>query len=800
MSNKYFGMRLERREDAALLTGRGQFVDDLDPPGTLTAHFLRSTHAHARLKHVDLSVARSCPGVHAVYAFADLPAVLREKPFPLLAPDSRIKQPLTYLALAKDEVHYVGEPIAVIVADSRALAEDAAEKVTIDYDALPAVSDCREALQTEAPRVHLGSADNVAATFTEQYGDVDAALARAPRRLHESFWQHRGCGHAMEGRAVLGMHSALDNSLTVWSATQVPYLVKQVIIAMLGWDDSKIRVVAPDVGGGFGPKGQLYQEEVVVPWLAAALGRPVRWTEDRREQAISTTQERDQYCEADIGFDEDGRLIAVKASLIHDTGAYLPWGIITTWIGASTLPGPYVLPNYRMDVTVALTNKVGTSPVRGTGRPQAVFIMERLIDRMAQALQIDPVVARERNLVRPEQMPYEIHLVGRDNKKVQYDSGDYPRCQALALERADHAQFRRRQAAARGEGRFLGIGVATYVESTGLGPYEGALARILSSGKLGIFTAAASQGQGHKTMLAQIAADAFGTEIEQVEVATADTSLFPMGVGTFASRIAVNAGSSVHNAVNNLRSRVLKLAGRILQTDEANLEIVPGAVRVGHRASMMRQITVTPRQIRLQDLLHLSFGYPGFSGELAEAGLAAIDYFFPPHATYANGTHVAEVEVDPELGRVDILRYTVGHDCGRAINPLIVDGQIRGGVAHGIGNALLEYMFYDGEAQPQTTTLEEYLLPAIADVPKIDIVHMESPSPLNPIGVKGAGEGGTIPAAAAIIAAVEDALAPFGIKINEAPISAERIVALVGRSQTKPSSFGKTRSLLEHTA
>jgi carbon-monoxide dehydrogenase large subunit len=799
MSNAYFGRRLERREDAALLTGRGQFVDDLDPPGTLTAHFVRSVHGHARLKHVDVSAARACSGVHAVYAFVDLPVALREKPFPLLAPDSRIRQPLTYLALAKDEVHYVGEPIAVIVADTRALAEDAAEKVTIDYDALPVVSDCREALRTDAARVHLGTADNVAATFIEQYGDVDAALARAPHRVHESFWQHRGCGHAMEGRAVLAIHNALDNSLAVWSATQAPYLVKLIITAMLGWDDSKIRVVAPDVGGGFGPKGMIYQEEVVVPALAAALGRPVRWTEDRREQAISTTQERDQYCEADIGFDDDGHLIAVKVSLIHDTGAYLPWGIITTWIGASTLPGPYVLPNYRMDVTVALTNKVGTSPVRGTGRPQAVFIMERLIDRMAQALHIDPVVARERNLVRPHQMPYEVDLVGRDNKKVQYDSGDYPRCQALALERADYVQFHRRQAAARAHGRFIGIGVATYVESTGLGPYEGALARILPSGKLGIFTGAASQGQGHKTMLAQIAADAFGTQIEEVEVTAADTALFPMGVGTFGSRIAVNAGSSVHNAVSKLRGRVLKLAARVLQIDEANLEIAPGAVRVSHMAGIVRQITGAPRQIRLQDLLHLSLGYPGFSMEAAEPGLAAIDYFFPPHATYPNGTHVAEVEVDPELGCVDILRYTVGHDCGRIINPLIVDGQIRGGVAQGIGNALLEYMFYDGEAQPQTTTLEEYLLPAIADVPKIDIVHMESPSPLNPIGVKGAGEAGTIPAAAAIIAAVEDALAPFGIKINEAPISAERIVALVERSQTKPSSFRKARSP-EHMA
>jgi aerobic carbon-monoxide dehydrogenase large subunit len=769
MSDRFVGTSVERREDQALLTGRGRFTDDIALPGTLVARMVRSPHPHARIVGIDAGEARRAPGVHAVITAADLPEALRQRRFPLLVPNPWLRRPWTCPVLAVDEACYVGEPVAVVVADDRARARDAEEKVHIDWEVLPSAGDCLGALEPGAPPVHTGDEDNLAAVFTVGHDDVDAAIAAAPHRLTERIWQHRGAAHSMEGRAVLAVHDPIDDQLTVWSACQAPYGNKQIIGQMLDRDDTGVRVVAPDVGGGFGPKGIVYPEDVLIPWLALHLGRPVRWTEDRQEQSIATTQERDEHAEATVAFDDDGRIRAVDVRVVHDTGAFVPWGIITPIIGATTLPGPYVLPAYRLQMRVALTNKVACSPLRGTGRPQAVFVMERLVDRIAQALGLDRAEVRERNMIRPGQLPYDIGLTGRDGSPVIYDSGDYPACQALALERADYASFGERQATARQQGRYLGIGIANLVEATGLGPHEGAEARILSTGRLGIFTGAASQGQSHQTVLAQVAADAFGTTPDQVDVITADTARFPAGVGTFASRIAVNAGSSVHQAACRLREQVLELAASLTKVPADQIALVPGAVHVeGHP------------DIPLSELRRISLGMPGFTaGHHAQPGLSATEYFRPAQSTYSNATHVVEVEVDPETGRVDFVRYVVGHDCGRALNPMIVDGQIQGGVAHGIGNALYEFCGYDERGYPLTTTLEEYLLPAVLDVPKVEIVSMESPTPLNPLGVKGAGEAGTIPAAAAIISAIENALAPFGVRIQRAPVTAEHLAELV---------------------
>jgi len=773
MSDRFVGTRVERREDADLLTGHGRFVDDIAFPGTLVARVVRSPHPHARIRGIDPSEALRMPGVHLVITHADLPKTLRGKRFPLMVPNPWIRREWTNPALAEDEVCYVGEPIAIVVADDRAVARDAEEAVRVDWEILPSVGDGLAALEPGAPAVHTGDEDNVAAVFTVGHDDVDAALAGAPHRLTEKIWQHRGAAHSMEGRAVLAVYEPVDDQLTVWSACQAPYGNKQVIGRMLERDETRIRVIAPDVGGGFGPKGIIYPEDVLIPWLAMHLGRPVRWTEDRHEQSIATTQERDEHAEATVAFDDEGRIQAVDVEVVHDTGAYIPWGIITPIIGATTLPGPYVLPAYRLQMTVALTNKVATSPLRGTGRPQAVFVMERLVDRIAQHLGLDPAAVRELNMIRPEQLPYDIGLIGRDGSPVVYDSGDYPQCQALALERAGYAAFAERQAAALAEGRYLGIGIANMVEATGLGPHEGAEARILSTGRLGIFTGAASQGQSHKTVLSQVAADAFGTTPDLVEVTTADTDRFPVGTGTFASRVAVNAGSSVHIAATRLRDQVLDLASAVTKVPRELITLVPGAVRAeGHP------------DIPLAVLRRMSLGMPGFtSGQDAQPGLSVTEYFSPPQSTYSNTTHVVEVEVDVETGRVDFIRYVVGHDCGRQLNPMVVDGQIQGGVAHGIGNALYEFSGYDAEGYPYTTTLEEYLLPAVLDVPKVEIVSMESPSALNPLGIKGAGEAGTIPAASAIISAIENALVPFGVRIQRAPVSAEHLVELIGAAK-----------------
>jgi carbon-monoxide dehydrogenase large subunit len=694
-----------------------------------------------------------------------------------------IDPPLTFTTLANHEACYVGEPIAVIVADSREIAEDAAELIFVDYQVLGVANNCRDAAKPYAPPAHLSSADNIAAVINTVIGNAEKAISEAPHKLHDSYFQHRGCGQAMEGRAVLAVLDPLNDRLSVWSAGQAPYMIRTIIGAMLGLDDTKLRVVCPDVGGGFGPKGIVYHEEVVVAWLALTLNHPVTWSEDRREQCTATGQERDQYAEADVAFDDEGRLLGIKVVVIHDIGAYLPWGIIQPWIGATTLPGPYVLPNYHMDLTLTITNKVPCVPLRGNGRPQAVFVMERLMDRIAQYLGKDAAAVRKLNMVKPEQMPYKVGLTGRDNSPVTYDSGDYPACQQMALDQADYSTFKERQRKARKEGRYLGIGIGNVVETTGLGPHEGSTVRVLSSGKIGVFTGAAAQGQGHATVLTQVAAEAFGTDLDQIEYFAADTTLFPNGVGTFASRVAVNAGSSVHNASGKLREQVLEIAADQMGIPKEDIDILPGKVKVKDEASEKIE-KGKPKEIAFAKLLLMSNGIPGYSATgHGNPGLSATDYFSPAQATYSNATHVVEVEVDVETGLVEILRYIVAHDCGRVLNPLIVHGQIQGGVAHGIGNALYEYMNYDEHAQPQTTTLEEYLLPAVLDVPNVEIVQMESPTPLNPLGIKGAGESGTIPAAAAIIAAIENALQPFDIKISQCPIQAEHIVEMIGRSK-----------------
>jgi len=776
--NKIFGTSVERVEDEALITGRGLFTGDIRLPGLLTAHILRSPHAHARIEHIDASEARRQDGIRGVWTFDDLPPVLRDKPFPLLVQNPMIRQPRTWFALARDEVVYVGEPVAIIVADDRYIAEDAAERIRIDYRPLPAVSDARSAAEPAADTIQSGAPHNIAATFSIKVGDADAAVAAAPYVVREKLWQHRGCGHAMEGRAVTASYDPVDDVVTVWSACQAPYMVKTIICMMLGLEETQVRVIAPDVGGGFGPKGITYPEEMLVPWLARELGRPVAWSEDRWEQSVATTQERDEWWDAEAGFDDTGKLRGIRVTVLHDTGAHIPWGVITPIIGATTFPGPYVLPHYKLDMTVAFTNKIATSPLRGTGRPQAVFCMERLMDRIAETLGLDRAAVRRINMIEPDRFPYDVGIVGRDGSHVKYDSGDYPELQKRVLETIGYADFPARQKQALAEGRYIGLGLANMVEATGLGPYEGATVRVLQSGRIGVFTSAAAQGQGHRTILAQVAAEALGTGFEEIIVTAGDTAHFPIGVGTFASRVTVNAGSSVHQAATRLRARILKLAAAAMGVAEDQLAF--GARKIVLKEGVQPPAGKPP-ELPLLHFLQISRGMPGFTAQdTGEPGLSETAFFSPPQSTYSSSTHAVEIKVDPKTGQVDFLRYVVGHDCGRVINPMLVEGQIQGGVAHGIGNALYEFMDYDANGQPQTATLEEYLLPAILDVPEVEIVDLECPSPLNPIGVKGAGEAGTIPAAAAIIGAIENALiGPFGVHICQQPLTAERIVELI---------------------
>ncbi len=769
MGAKHFGARVARLEDQALLTGRGRFVDDVKLAGALHACFVRSPHAHARIRGIDASAARAMPGVHAVLAADDLPSRMATSQIPMLVPNPAIATPRTQLALARHEVCYVGQTIAVAIAADRYLAEDAAAAVSVEFEVLPAVSDCRDAAQAGAACAHSDLATNIAAVVPISYGDVDAAFARAAHVFEEELFVHRGGAMTLEGRAVLASYDAAAEMLTVWSATQTPHLCRGTLADLLERDLETIRVIAPHVGGGFGTKAPFYAEEAVIPAAAMKLGRAVTWQEDRREHFLSATQERDQHWKVAIAVDAHGKILGVRGAMLHDTGAFLPWGIIAPYIAATTLPGPYVVPAYALTAKVVLTNRVPTTVVRGAGRPQAVFAMERLMDRVARELALDRAELRSRNMIHPEQMPYSVGLLFRDGKPLVYASGDFPKSQASAHALSRYDGFHTRRNEARAEGRYLGIGIANYVEGTGLGPFEGVTVRVLPNGKVAVATGATAQGQGTGTALSQIVADQVGCRLEDIIMTTGDTAAISQGVGAFASRQAINAGSSALIAGACVRKRIVALAARILGVEEHDIEVEDGRAlaRGGNRPS-----------VALGELARAAQGMPGFSFPAGEApGLEHTAYFTPPQASYCNGTHVAEVEVDPHTGAVTLLDYTVAHDSGTIINPLIVDGQVQGGVAHGIGNALFEWMKYDAEAQPLTTTFQDYLIPAAPDVPACRIEHVETPNPLNPLGVKGAGEGGTIPAPAAIISAIEDALAPFGVRFAEMPLTPDRIVA-----------------------
>ena len=768
MGARHFGARIARLEDPALLTGRGRFVDDIRLAGALHACFVRSPHAHAKIRAIDTSAARALPGVHAVLTADDLPARMARNEIPMLVPNPSIATPRTQLALARREVCYVGQTIAVAIADNRYLAEDAAAAVNVEFEVLPAVSNCREAARPGAPPTHSDLASNIAAVVPMSYGDVEAAFAGAAYVFEDELFLHRGGAVTLEGRAVLATYDGGADILTVWSATQTPHLCRATLADLFERDLEAIRVIAPHVGGGFGTKAPFYAEEAVIPAVAMKLCRPIAWQEDRREHFLSATQERDQYWKVAVAVDDEGKILGLSGTMLHDSGAFLPWGIIVPYIAATTFPGPYVVPAYRIEATVVLTNRVPTTVVRGAGRPQAVFAMERLMDRLARELKLDRAELRRRNMIVPEQMPYSVGLTFRDGKPLIYASGDFPKSQERALALAAYAEFPLRRSKAGTEGHYLGIGLANYVEGTGLGPFEGVTVRVLPNGKVAVATGATTQGQGTRTTLSQIVADEVSCRIEDIVMTVGDTAAISQGVGAFASRQAINAGSSALIAGANVRKQIIALAARLLGLPEPDIEVEDGraTARGGNKPS-----------ITFGELARAAQGMPGFSFAVEQTpGLEHTAYFTPPQASYCNGTHIAEVAVDPFTGGVRLLRYTVAHDSGRIINPLIVDGQVQGGVAHGIGNALFEQMKYNQGAQPLTTTFQDYLLPTALDVPGCDIEHVETPNPLNPLGVKGAGEGGTIPAPAAIISAVEDALSAFGVRFTEMPLTPDRIV------------------------
>jgi carbon-monoxide dehydrogenase large subunit len=769
----YVGAPVPRREDARLLTGRGTFVDDLEIPGVLHAAMLRSPHAHARVKRIDTTRARALPGVHAVVVAADVDDIQKPWParMPSPVPGTTLRHGIRH-TLPRDKVRYAGEVVAAVVADSRAVAEDACEAIEVEYDLLPVVASAAAALAPGAPLVYEELGDNVAAHIVQRVGQPERAFAAADHTLRETFRVMRGGSHSMEGRGVVARYDEALGQFTVWDATQAPHAIRTMLAYLFDLPEHRVRVIAPpDVGGGLGPKGSFYPEEALVCWLARHLRRPVKWIEDRREHFVSAAQEREQVHEIEIAFTRDGTLLGLRDVFTHDIGIY--GALVAPVITACTVPGPYRIPNIHSEVRAVYTNLQPSGAVRGAGRPQGVFVMERMMDRMAETLGLDPAEVRARNLIPADRFPYPVGLVFRDGAPLTYDSGNYPELLRRALERADYAGARREQAARRAQGRHRGIGVAVCVEGVGLGPFEGAILRLDNRGRVVVTSGAPPQGQGYQTAFAQIAADAVGVRFEDVDVVTGDTGAIPFGIGSFASRVTANAGPAILQAGGALREKVLAVAAHLLEAAPADVEIVDGAARVRG---------LPDRRVPLAQIARLGNAGVGFGMVMPgglPVGLEASAYFTPSQATYSASAHVCVLDVDAETGEVTIVRYVVGHDCGNVINPLIVEGQILGGVAHGLSNALYEEAVHDEQGQSLTQSFLDYPMPTAREMPRIEMFHLTTPSPVNPLGVKGAGEAGTLPVTAAVAGAVEDALRPLGARVNRVPLHPARIGDLI---------------------
>ncbi len=765
------GQAIPRVEDERLLRGNGRYIDDLPVTGALEVAFLRSSHAHARISALNLDAARAMPGVVAIYDGASIadrlePLLnmeeLRVPPALESAVHPVVKlQPMPLLAT--EEVNFVGQPIAMVIAENRYLAEDALEVIEIDYESLPAVVDPEEALRPGAPKVLLDAEDNVGLSVRHGTGDVEQAFAQAAVVIEETFRSHRYVASPIETRGLVAQPDPFTDRLTVWSSTQTPHRVRNHLASALGLMPDDVRVVSVDVGGAFGQKGILYVEELLIPFVARELGRAVRWIEDRQENLTAASHAREQVHHIALAADAQGHLLAVRDRMIVNLGSRNMTGLVVPYNALCHLIGPYRVPNVDIDVVGAITNTMFTSPYRGAGRPEAAFAMDRALDRLAARLKIDPADLRARNLVPPEAMPYRTGLLDRAGKPQEYDSGDYPRMLDRARELIDLPTLRREQAQAREQGRYLGVGFSMYLEATGLGPFESATVTVQPSGKVLVATGAPSQGQGHRTSFAQIAADALGVAMGDLEVVGGDTATVPFGVGTIASRAIVTAGNAIHQASGALRTKILLAAAEMIEADPVDLELIDGQIGVRGQAD---------QRWTLAELMRSQPFSPSGNGT---QGLTETTYFQPPGFAFASGLHAVAVEVDATTGQVDIRKYVVVHDAGRIINPAIADAQIIGGLAQGLGGALYEEMIYDETGQPRTTTYMDYLLPTVEDVPEVILDEVVCPSPTNELGVKGLGEGGAVGPPGALANAVEDALRPFGVVIRSCPLTPSRI-------------------------
>ena len=797
MANKYVGQRVKRTEDPRLIKGLAHYVDDIRLPDTLHVSFVRSIYAHARINSIDTTEALKAPGVVVVYTGKDIAEKIGPVPCASALPGLKVPD---YRVLAQDKAYFVGHPIAAVVATDTYAARDAVDLVMVDYEDLPVVVDV-EAAAKGGPVIYENFGDNIAYKLTAGEGDIEAALSSADRVLKQRIVHQRLAPIAMEGRGVLARYFPGEGELTVWSSTQIPHLLRTQLALMIGFPENKLRVITPEVGGGFGSKLNVYAEEALLGWISMQLNKPVKWIETRRENIQATIHGRGQVGYVEIGCMNDGALTGLRYNVFADLGAYhqLLTPAIPTLTGLM-LSGAYKIPAIQINVTACFTNKMATDAYRGAGRPEATYVVERALDLVAAELGIDAAEVRRRNFPAPNEFPFHTAT------GLEYDSGDYETALNNAQAMIGYSKLREEQKQARDEGRLIGIGISTYVEICALGPsqampaggWESATVRIEPTGKVTVMTGASPHGQGQETSFAQIAADELGVDLNDVTVIHGDTGIVQYGIGTFGSRATAVGGTAMLIAIQKLKEKAHKIAAHMLKCEATSLAFEGGcysvpaskAAAAGGTSDPVVPVGEAPggalpephtegkSSLTIQDIAlaaHIAKDLPPDT----EPGLSATYFFEPKNFTFPFGTHICAVEIDRETGDLKFLRYVAVDDCGKVINPMLVDGQLHGGIVQSIGQALYEEVVYDEQGQLVTGTLMDYAVPRASQIPWLELDRTETPSPVNPLGVKGVGEAGTIGATPAIVGAIVDALAPFGVKHLDMPVKPEAIWKIV---------------------
>ena len=784
-TGKTVGAEVKRVEDPRFLYGNSKYVDDIRLPNTKAVAFLRSPYAHARIVAIDTTAAKGHPGVYDVITQEEIDGIIKPLRVEFDPQSAPTHKSCDWPVLARDKVRFVGEMVAAVIAKDRYVAEDAAALIDITYDPIESLSDMEQAMRPDAPLIHEEWGDNVMQTLDAKTGDVDKAFRTADTVVRERFMTGRHMSVPLETRGCLASYDSATGLMTVWSSTQIPHVLRSNIAIFLGFPEHRIRAVAPDVGGGFGPKGHVFPEEILISFLAQKYACPVKWIEDRSENLAASMHAKHQCVEGEIALDANGLIVGLKARFLNDVGAYSAFpfsSALEAGHSAATLPGPYKVPAYEYEAVSIVTNKVTLGAYRGVGLPIAILVMERLLNLGAEKLGLDPVEIRLKNMINTDEHPYTT-IVG-----AEIESGSHKESLQKALRMLDYTNFRERQKNALRDNRYIGVGIASYIEGTAMGSsfwnvmglpiggYESATVRMNVDGKVTVLAGSSSHGQGHETTLAQVAADELGVPLTDVRIIQNDTDVVPYGWGTWGSRTAVTSGGAIIEAATKVRDKILRAASHLSEIPPQELELRNGTVSRKFDGAVV---------IPLKEIAYQAIVSPSNLPKQDEPGLEATANYEPPPATHSNATHIATVDVDAETGRITLLRYIVVEDCGTIINPMIVDGQIQGGVAQGIGTAIYEHAVYDESGQFLTGTLMDYLVPTAADVPSVQIGHIQTPSPLSKGGIKGMGEGGAIAPPGAIANAVSDALTPFGAQLNTIPLTPEVVLDAITRGMSK---------------